>query len=73
MTRAGPGRCGGRASRCRWTARRTGWEHFEALVDPSQGDQEYVEDCHICCRPLVLTVDLTDPEAPSVSVTPEND
>ncbi|HCO65600.1 MAG TPA: CPXCG motif-containing cysteine-rich protein, partial [Alcanivorax sp.] len=36
-------------------------------------DQEYVEDCHICCRPLVLTVDLTDPEAPSVSVTPEND
>lgn len=48
------------------------WEHFEALVE-SQGDQEYVEDCHICCRPLVLTVDLTDPEAPSVSVTPEND
>ena len=30
------------------------WEWFDALVDPSQGDQEYVEDCQVCCRPMVI-------------------
>ncbi|HCE41519.1 CPXCG motif-containing cysteine-rich protein [Alloalcanivorax profundimaris] len=49
------------------------WEWFDALVDPSQGDQEYVEDCHVCCRPLVFTVALTDPDAPEVTARPEND
>ncbi|KAF0804762.1 hypothetical protein A6D6_02796 [Alcanivorax xiamenensis] len=49
------------------------WQYFEALVDPSQGDQEYVEDCHVCCQPLVLTVVLAEPEFPEVSVRPEND
>ena len=49
------------------------WEHFDALVDPSQGDQEYVEDCHVCCQPLLLTVALEDPESPQVTVRAENE
>ena len=29
----------------------------ETSVDPSQGTrQSYVEDCQVCCRPLVLRV-----------------
>ncbi|GAA5111932.1 CPXCG motif-containing cysteine-rich protein [Alloalcanivorax gelatiniphagus] len=48
------------------------WEHFEALVDPSQGEQEYVEDCHVCCQPLLFTVSWEDPETPVVSASPEN-
>ena len=49
------------------------WQYFDALVDVSQGDQEYVEDCHVCCQPLVLTVFLPNPETPEVSVRPENE
>jgi len=29
-------------------------ERFEALVDASGGDAEYVEDCPVCCRPITL-------------------
>ena len=32
----------------------------ESAADPSQGsEQVYVEDCQVCCRPLVLRVRLT--------------
>lgn len=49
------------------------WQYFEALVDGSQGDQEYVEDCHVCCQPLLLTVTLDDPEQPRVVARAENE
>jgi hypothetical protein len=29
-------------------------ERFEALVDVSSGDAEYVEDCPVCCRPISM-------------------
>lgn len=29
-------------------------ESFETNVDPSGGSQEYVEDCYVCCRPIVF-------------------
>lgn len=34
-------------------------ETFETSVDASGGSQEYIEDCQVCCRPIVfrLTVD----------------
>ena len=36
-------------------------EPFEIVVDLSAGSQSYVEDCHVCCRPvqLDLVFDLT--------------
>ncbi len=27
-------------------------ERFEAVIDPSSGDQDYVEDCPVCCQPI---------------------
>lgn len=27
-------------------------ESFETSLDVSQGDQSYIEDCYICCRPI---------------------
>lgn len=27
-------------------------ERFEAFPDGSGGDQEYIEDCRVCCRPI---------------------
>ncbi|WP_312233388.1 CPXCG motif-containing cysteine-rich protein, partial [Stutzerimonas nitrititolerans] len=29
-------------------------EVVEALLDLSGGDQQYTEDCSVCCRPVVL-------------------
>ncbi len=29
-------------------------ERFEALVDASGGEADYVEDCPVCCRPIEM-------------------
>lgn len=31
-------------------------EGFETPVDPSGGNQQYVEDCQVCCQPILLDV-----------------
>ena len=48
-------------------------EPLNVLLDGSAGNQEYIEDCQVCCRPIVfqLTVDF-DGEF-SVAVLSEND
>ena len=28
--------------------------HFDTFVDLSAGSQRYVEDCHVCCHPIVF-------------------
>lgn len=35
-------------------------ERFEAVVDASGGDAEYVEDCPVCCRPITLRLSADD-------------
>ncbi|MGW8368510.1 MAG: CPXCG motif-containing cysteine-rich protein [Gammaproteobacteria bacterium] len=32
------------------------WEVITLLIDPSCDHQCYIEDCHVCCRPIELTV-----------------
>jgi hypothetical protein len=34
-------------------------EVFETFVDTSAGNQGYIEDCHVCCRPINFRV-ITD-------------
>lgn len=29
-------------------------EWLEITVDTSAGNQEYIEDCQVCCRPIVF-------------------
>ena len=48
------------------------WEMIEVLVDPSVPEQQYVEDCSVCCRPLVLTVTVHDDHA-DIDVVRESD
>ena len=31
-------------------------ENIELLIDQSVPQQNYVEDCHVCCRPIVIDV-----------------
>ncbi|MES5814093.1 CPXCG motif-containing cysteine-rich protein [Pseudoxanthomonas sp. Soil82] len=39
-------------------------EPIEAVVDESAGDQDYVEDCQVCCRPIAMRVRLDDEGEP---------
>ena len=48
-------------------------EPIELLVDDSAGEQQYVEDCSVCCRPIVVTVVLDDDARPAVVVRAEDD
>ena len=31
-------------------------EAIELLIDDSAGDQQYIEDCQVCCRPMIFYV-----------------
>lgn len=43
----------------------------ETAIDLSNGyDQEYVEDCTVCCRPNVITVTI-DPESLAIALRNE--
>lgn len=49
------------------------WEQIGTSVDPSVSEQEYVEDCQVCCQPIVFEVSVDENLEPNVSVRPEND
>lgn len=48
-------------------------ETFSIVVDCTAGPQQYVEDCFVCCQPIVLSVTVTpDGELESVSAAAED-
>ena len=50
------------------------WVTNTVLVDCSAGDSQLVEDCTVCCRPMVLNVRVgADSELLGVEVAREND
>jgi hypothetical protein len=49
------------------------WEMLDISVDPSVSDQEYVEDCQVCCQPIVVHVVLDEDLVPTVNVWAENE
>ena len=32
------------------------WEQIEVLINPEEVYQEYIEDCQVCCQPIVFHV-----------------
>jgi|TARA_R110001583_G_scaffold5434_4_gene29129 hypothetical protein len=48
-------------------------ERVELLVDSSEGEQLYTEDCEVCCQPMVVSVAIDEDELPRVQVFSEND
>jgi len=32
------------------------WERISILLDPSEAESSYVEDCEVCCRPIEIEV-----------------
>jgi hypothetical protein len=48
-------------------------ESITILVDGSIGEQGYIEDCEVCCRPIDLLITLTSKDDLRVEARSEND
>jgi hypothetical protein len=48
------------------------WEAIEIAVDLSVETQQQVEDCSVCCRPIVIRYSAADGELVALDVTAEN-
>ncbi|MDT9547059.1 MAG: CPXCG motif-containing cysteine-rich protein [Chlorobium sp.] len=47
-------------------------ELMELEIDCGAGNQEYTEDCAVCCKPVAVSVRISDTGVPSVEVSPED-
>ncbi len=43
------------------------------LVDESAGEQSYIEDCQVCCRPMVIRLTIGEDGDCQVEALHEND
>lgn len=48
-------------------------ETISLLVDDSAGTQRYIEDCHVCCRPINVSVQVDDDGSVDIHVAAEDD
>lgn len=48
-------------------------EVISLLLDTSAGSQRYIEDCHVCCRPITVVLDVDEDGDPLVRVQSEHD
>jgi len=48
-------------------------ERIEVLLDCSIDEQEYIEDCFVCCRPIVFSISSDQGELLSFTLSAENE
>jgi hypothetical protein len=48
-------------------------ETISLLIDDSIPEQQYIEDCQVCCRPIVIDVAVGADGAPTVGTRVENE
>jgi hypothetical protein len=48
-------------------------ERIDILLDASAGDQNYIEDCQVCCRPISVSVWVDADDEPHVNVAGEDE
>lgn len=48
-------------------------ETIEVLIDESAGEQQYIEDCSVCCRPIEIAVSVDEESGVTVSCRAENE
>ncbi|SEG85010.1 MULTISPECIES: CPXCG motif-containing cysteine-rich protein [Marinobacterium] len=53
-------------TQCPWCS-----ESIELLIECIEPEQEYTEDCPVCCAPMVVSVNVPPGGAPEVSVERE--
>jgi hypothetical protein len=48
------------------------WESIEIALDLSVDEQRHVEDCSVCCRPIVIRYSTADGELATLETAAEN-
>ncbi len=48
-------------------------EPIQLLIDWSVEQQEYIEDCQVCCRPIVIATSVSEGSEPQVWLRTENE
>ncbi len=48
-------------------------EMITALLDPSAGSEEYIEDCQVCCRPILIYVRMESDGQMTMTARAENE
>nr|WP_067293169.1 CPXCG motif-containing cysteine-rich protein [Marinobacterium profundum] len=48
-------------------------ERISVLVDCSEAEQQYVEDCQVCCSPMVLNIRVDESGLAVVDALQENE
>lgn len=48
-------------------------ERIACAIDCSVVAQEYIEDCHVCCRPIALSVFINEHGQPRVQARTEEE
>ncbi len=48
-------------------------ETIEVVIDCSEPEQSYYEDCFVCCRPILFHVEIDMSGQPNVSVRRDDD
>jgi hypothetical protein len=48
------------------------WESIEIALDLSVDEQQQVEDCSVCCRPIVIRYSAIDGELESLDIAAES-
>ncbi len=43
-------------------------ESITILLDASEGSQQYIEDCQVCCRPIQITLVVENDSVATVQV-----
>ena len=49
------------------------WESISVLLDPGDRGGSYVEDCQVCCRPILFRLHLANDGALVADVSREDD
>jgi len=49
------------------------WESFEVMIDHCGENQQYIEDCQICCQPINFNILVGEMQEVQVSVSAENE
>jgi len=49
------------------------WEQIELSIESAIEEQQYIEDCQVCCNPISITVNIVPDGPAQVEVRQEND
>ncbi len=48
-------------------------EDISVVADGSNAGQDYIEDCEVCCRPIILALSISDTGELSIQARDENE